>query len=136
MTSVQFRLDHVMVRVSDLGRSLRFYRDILGMEVLRYTEYEAGQFTNVFLRFANQSEAALELTYNWHQSEPYQVGNAFGHLALVVDDVVVAVDYLRQQGVHIKTAPKQMNHGQRIIAFVSDPDAYLIELLEPLSTAV
>ena len=129
---MQFSLDHVMLRVLDLDKSLAFYRDILGMKVLRHTEYESGRFTNVFLSFNENAESSLELTYNWDQKEPYEKGQAFGHLALMVNDIHKAVEKLAQSGVRIKTPPKQMNHGQRIIAFVFDPDDYLIELIEPI----
>lgn len=129
---IQFSLDHVMLRVLDLDKSLAFYRDILGMKVLRHTEYESGRFTNVFLSFNENAESSLELTYNWDQKEPYEKGQAFGHLALMVNDIHKAVEKLAQSGVRIKTPPKQMNHGQRIIAFVFDPDDYLIELIEPI----
>lgn len=132
-SEIQFGLDHVMLRVLDLERSLAFYRDILGMHVVRHTDYESGRFTNVFLSFDQSTQSSLELTWNWDQKEPYERGGAFGHLALMVQDVHQAVRYLEEQGVRIKTPPKQMNHGKRTIAFVFDPDEYLIELVEPLA---
>ena len=131
--NISYRLDHVMLRVMDLNRSLAFYRDTLGMQVLRQVDYEAGQFTNVFLSFDANTESSLELTYNWQQTEAYEKGRVFGHLALMVDDVHAAVAALEQAGVRIKTPPKQMAHGTRTIAFVLDPDDNLIELLEPLN---
>ena len=131
--NISYRLDHVMLRVMDLNRSLAFYRDTLGMQVLRQVDYEAGQFTNVFLSFDANTESSLELTYNWHQTEAYEKGRVFGHLALMVDDVHATVAALEQAGVRIKTPPKQMVHGTRTIAFVLDPDDNLIELLEPLA---
>ena len=131
--NISYRLDHVMLRVMDLNRSLAFYRDTLGMQVLRQVDYEAGQFTNVFLSFDTDTESSLELTYNWQQTEAYEKGRVFGHLALMVDDVHAAVAALEQAGVRIKTPPKQMAHGTRTIAFVLDPDDNLIELLEPLN---
>ena len=131
--NISYRLDHVMLRVMDLNRSLAFYRDTLGMQVLRQVDYDAGQFTNVFLSFDADTESSLELTYNWHQTEAYEKGRVFGHLALMVDDVHAAVAALEQAGVRIKTPPKQMAHGTRTIAFVLDPDDNLIELLEPLN---
>ena len=131
-SEIQFGLDHVMLRVLDLEKSLAFYRDILGMKVLRHTDYESGRFTNVFLSFNENTESSLELTYNWDQKDPYEKGQAFGHLALMVNDIHKAVEKLAESGVRIKTPPKQMNHGQRIIAFVFDPDEYLIELIEPI----
>ena len=131
--NISYRLDHVMLRVMDLNRSLAFYRDTLGMRVLRQVDYDAGQFTNVFLSFDADTESSLELTYNWQQTEAYEKGRVFGHLALMVDDVHAAVAALEQAGVRIKTPPKQMAHGTRTIAFVLDPDDNLIELLEPLN---
>ena len=131
--NISYRLDHVMLRVMDLNRSLAFYRDTLGMRVLRQVDYDAGQFTNVFLSFDTDTESSLELTYNWQQTEAYEKGRVFGHLALMVDDVHAAVAALEQAGVRIKTPPKQMAHGTRTIAFVLDPDDNLIELLEPLN---
>ena len=131
--NISYRLDHVMLRVMDLNRSLAFYRDTLGMQVLRQVDYEAGQFTNVFLSFDANTESSLELTYNWQQTEAYEKGRVFGHLALMVDDVHAPVAALEQAGVRIKTPPKQMVHGTRTIAFVLDPDDNLIELLEPLA---
>ena len=132
-TRISYRFDHVMLRVMDLNRSLAFYRDTLGMRVLRQVDYDAGQFTNVFLSFDADTESSLELTYNWQQTEAYEKGRVFGHLALMVDDVHAAVAALEQAGVRIKTPPKQMAHGTRTIAFVFDPDDNLIELLEPLN---
>ena len=131
--NISYRLDHVMLRVMDLNRSLAFYRDTLGMQVLRQVDYDAGQFTNVFLSFDANTESSLELTYNWQQTEAYEKGRVFGHLALMVDDVHATVAALEQAGVRIKTPPKQMVHGTRTIAFVLDPDDNLIELLEPLA---
>ena len=131
--NISYRLDHVMLRVMDLNRSLAFYRDTLGMQVLRQVDYEAGQFTNVFLSFDANTESSLELAYNWQQTEAYEKGRVFGHLALMVDDVHATVAALEQAGVRIKTPPKQMVHGTRTIAFVLDPDDNLIELLEPLA---
>ena len=132
-TRISYRFDHVMLRVMDLNRSLAFYRDTLGMRVLRQVDYKTGQFTNVFLSFDADTESSLELTYNWQQTEAYEKGRVFGHLALMVDDVHAAVAALEQAGVRIKTPPKQMAHGTRTIAFVLDPDDNLIELLEPLN---
>ena len=132
-TRMTYRFDHVMLRVMDLNRSLAFYRDTLGMQVVRQVDYETGQFTNVFLNFDADTESSLELTYNWQQTEAYEKGRVFGHLALMVDDVHATVAALEQAGVRIKTPPKQMVHGTRTIAFVLDPDDNLIELLEPLA---
>lgn len=128
-----FRFDHVMLRVQDLERSIGFYTQHFGMQVLRRTDYPGGKFTNAFLGYAPENAAtALELTWNWEREEPYAKGEAFGHLAFTVPDVRAAAAYLESRGVRIRTPPKQMAHGTRIIAFVLDPDDYLIELVEPL----
>lgn len=120
-----------MLRVLDQERALSFYRDILGMEITRQREYESGRFTNTFLAFPGET-TAIELTYNWDQKEPYSKGDNFGHLALMVDDVREACDYLESKGVTIRTPPKVMNHGTRMLAFVYDFEENLIELVEPL----
>lgn len=126
-----FSFNHIMLRVLDQDRALVFYRDILGMEITRQREYESGRFTNTFLAFPGES-TAVELTYNWDREEPYSKGENFGHLALMVDDVRETCAYLESKGVVIKTPPKIMNHGTRMLAFIYDFDDNLIELVEPL----
>lgn len=128
---MKFQLDHCMIRVRDLEKSLYFYRDILGMVVLRQQEYPDGKFTNVFLKFENGS--AIELTYNWERQINYELGDAWGHFALQVENVESAVNYLKNQGVIIKVPAKKMNYGNRMLAFILDPDGYSIELIEVLS---
>ncbi|AVL72165.1 lactoylglutathione lyase [Oligella urethralis] len=120
-----------MLRVLDLDNALKFYRDILGMEITRQREYEGGRFTNTFLSFPGE-EFAVELTYNWDRKEPYTKGENVGHFALMVDNVVETCGYLESQGVTIRTPPKVMNHGTRMLAFVYDFEDNLIELVEPL----
>mgnify|MGYP000998737037 CR=1 FL=1 len=125
---------HTMLSVRDLDESLRFWCDLLGLQEVRRSEHPQGRFTLVFLAAPGDAgRGQIELTWNWDQKEPYEKGGAFGHLALMVQDVHHAVRYLEEQGVRIKTPPKQMNHGKRTIAFVFDPDEYLIELVEPLA---
>ncbi len=131
LTNLGFSFNHIMLRVLDQERALSFYRDILGMEITRQREYESGRFTNTFLAFPGET-TAIELTYNWDQKEPYSKGDNFGHLALMVDDVREACDYLESKGVTIRTPPKVMNHGTRMLAFVYDFEENLIELVEPL----
>lgn len=131
LTNPGFSFNHIMLRVLDQERALSFYRDILGMEITRQREYESGRFTNTFLAFPGET-TAIELTYNWDQKEPYSKGDNFGHLALMVDDVREACDYLESKGVTIRTPPKVMNHGTRMLAFVYDFEENLIELVEPL----
>ncbi len=129
-----FRLDHTMLRVSDLDKSLDFYTRILGMKVLRKNDYPAGKFTNTFVGYQDEDAGpTLELTYNWDQSVPYDRGNAWGHIALKVSDVYAASDYLKAEGVEFTKLPSPMKNGTRIIAFIKDPDGYPIELNEPVS---
>ena len=128
-----FRLDHTMIRVKDLDRSLKFYTGILGMKIHRKTEYPQGRFTYTFIGYTDEDAGTnLELTYNWDQKEDYTKGNAWGHLALKVSDVYATSEYLKQQGVEFTKEPSSMKNGTRILAFIKDPDGYVIELNEPL----
>jgi lactoylglutathione lyase len=125
------RLLHTMIRVGDLDRSIRFYTDVLGMKLLRHKEYPDGKFTLAFLGYGDErNNTVLELTYNWGV-ESYDIGNAFGHLAIEVDDVYRAAERIREMGGEIIREPGPMNAGTTIIAFVKDPDGYEIELLAP-----
>ncbi|MDH3452120.1 MAG: lactoylglutathione lyase [Gammaproteobacteria bacterium] len=127
-----FRMAHTMIRVGDLDRSLDFYTRMPGMRLLRQSEYPDGKFTNVFVGYSDEAtDAVIELTYNWKQSEPYELGNGWGHLALEVPDVHATCEKLQREGVRITGAPGPMKHGTRVIAFIEDPDGYKIELLEP-----
>lgn len=131
---INFRLDHTMIRVANLEKSLDFYTRILGMKVLRNTDYPDGRFTNVFIGFGPENvTTTLELTHNWDQTEPYDKGKAYGHLAFNVDSVVAAMEYLESEGVTIRSPAKPMNHGTRMLGFVEDPDGYVIELNEPVN---
>ena len=128
-----FRLDHTMIRVKDLDRSLDFYTRILGMKIHRKTEYSEGRFTNTFVGYIGEDEGTnIELTYNWDQQENYNKGNGWGHLAIKVSDVYETSEYLKQQGVEFTKEPSPMKNGTRILAFIKDPDGYVIELNEPL----
>ncbi|HEX7644427.1 MAG TPA: VOC family protein [Burkholderiaceae bacterium] len=123
---------HTMVRVTDLEASLRFYRDALGLEVLRQREYPQGRFTLVFLAAPGDSEAQVELTYNW-EPETYTGGRNFGHLAYRVDDIYATCKRLQEHGVTINRPPRDGH-----MAFVRSPDNISIELLqagEPLEPA-
>lgn len=132
-TGSNYRLAHTMIRVSDLVKSLDFYTRLLGMRVLRQKEYPDGKFTNTFIGYGPEDSCTvIELTYNWEQGEPYDKGNAWGHLALEVPDVYATCTALEQEGVNIPRPAGPMKHGTRVIAFVEDPDGYKIELLEPL----
>jgi len=125
------RILHTMLRVGDLERSIAFYTEVLGMRLMRRKDYPDGEFTLAFLGYQEESEAtALELTHNWGVTH-YEMGNAYGHLALEVDDVYAAVDAIRARGGKIIREAGPMNAGNTIIAFVEDPDGYHIELLAP-----
>ncbi|MDH5231558.1 MAG: lactoylglutathione lyase [Gammaproteobacteria bacterium] len=123
------RILHTMIRVGDLEQSISFYTDVLGMKLLRQKEYPEGEFTLAFLGYGDESEnTVIELTYNWGVSQ-YEIGNAFGHLAIEVDDVYQATDEIRKRGGKIIRDAGPMNAGTTIIAFVEDPDGYQIELI-------
>jgi lactoylglutathione lyase len=133
MSESQYRLAHTMIRVRDLEKSLDFYTRILGMQVLRQKEYPGGKFTNTFVGYGpEETHPAIELTYNWDQEEPYDMGNGWGHVALEVPDVYAACEALQSSGAKITRPPGPMKNGTRVIAFVEDPDGYKVELLEPL----
>ena len=123
------RLLHTMIRVTNLDASLAFYTEVLGMKLLRKKDYPDGKFTLAFVGFGAESEqACLELTHNW-DTDQYEPGNAYGHVALEVDDVYKACDAIRERGGVITREPGPMKHGSTILAFVKDPDGYSIELL-------
>lgn len=125
------RILHTMLRVGDLDRSIHFYSEVLGMRLLRRKDYPDGKFTLAFLGYQDESEAAaLELTYNWGV-DSYEMGTAYGHIALEVEDVYKAAEAIRARGGKIIREPGPMNAGATIIAFVEDPDGYPIELLGP-----
>lgn len=124
------RILHTMIRVTDLEKSLHFYTEVLGMKLLRRKDYPEGKFTLAFVGFQEESEGAvIELTYNW-DTHAYDMGNAFGHIAIAVDDVYQACEKIRAAGGTISREPGPMKHGTIILAFVKDPDGYAIELLQ------
>ena len=123
------RFLHTMLRVGNLKESLDFYTEILGMQLLRQQEYPEGEFTLAFLGYGDEaSNTVLELTYNWGVDH-YDLGTAFGHIAIAVDDVYEATRIAREKGVKILRDAGPMNAGNTIIAFLEDPDGYPIELL-------
>lgn len=124
------RMLHTMLRVGDMQRSKAFYIDVLGMKLLREREFPEGEFTLTFLGYGEESDSTvLELTHNWGQSE-YDMGNAYGHIAIGVDDVYEACERIRTAGGNIVREAGPMAAGATVIAFVEDPDGYKIELLQ------
>ena len=129
------RLLHTMLRVGDLDRSLAFYTDVLGMRLLRRKDYPSGRFTLAFVGYGDEREhTVLELTHNW-DTDRYDLGDGFGHLALGVDDIHAVCDAIRAKGGRVVRAPGPMKHGTTVIAFVEDPDGYKVELIELSSRA-
>lgn len=125
------RILHTMLRVGDLDKSLHFYTEVLGMNLLRKRDYPEGKFTLAFVGYGDeQHDTVLELTYNW-DTHHYDLGNGFGHIAIEVDDVYEAVEKIRDKGGKVVREPGPMKHGNTILAFVEDPDGYKIELLSP-----
>jgi lactoylglutathione lyase len=121
---------HTMLRVGDLERSVGFYTGLLGMRELRRAEVPAGKYTLVFLGYGDEaSNTVLELTYNWGVDR-YDIGTAFGHLALGVPDVHATCERLRAAGAKVTREPGPVKFGTTVIAFIEDPDGYKIELIE------
>jgi lactoylglutathione lyase len=126
-----FRMLHTMIRVKDLDKSLDFYVNNLEMKVLRKTDFPGGKFTLAFVGYGDEKDnTVIELTHNWDQEEPYDLGNGFGHIALGVQDIYGICEKLESQGVNIPRPPGPMKHGTSVIAFIEDPDGYKIELIE------
>lgn len=123
------RLLHTMIRVGNLDRSIEFYTQVLGMELLRKNDYPDGKFTLAFLGYGPESEqTVLELTHNW-DTEAYDLGTGYGHIAIETDDVYAACAEIKRRGGTVVREPGPMKHGSTILAFVDDPDGYKIELL-------
>tara|TARA_B000000557_G_scaffold182036_1_gene148722 strand:+ start:130 stop:510 length:381 start_codon:yes stop_codon:yes gene_type:complete len=121
---------HTMIRVANLDRSIDFYTSIIGLKLVRKTDYPHGKFTLAFLSInSNDDEPFLELTYNW-DIEKYELGTAFGHIAIGVDDIYQICDEIKSKGGTITREPGPMKGSKSILAFVEDPDGYKIELLQ------
>jgi len=119
-----------MIRVNNLEESLKFYCDALGMKLLRNKDYPSGEFTLAFVGYGNEKDnTVIELTYNWGTSS-YELGNAFGHLAIGVDDIYKTCAELKTKGVKVVREPGPMKHGGAVIAFIEDPTGYKVELIE------
>jgi lactoylglutathione lyase len=119
-----------MLRVGNLQASIDFYTNIMGMELLRQSENKQYQYTLAFIGYGDESDTTvLELTYNWDKSA-YQMGDAFGHIAIAVDDIYALCKSIEQQGGDVYRQPGPVKGGTSVIAFVRDPDGYAIELIE------
>jgi lactoylglutathione lyase len=124
------RILHTMIRVAQLDRSIKFYTKVLGMRELRRNDYPDGRFTLAFVGYGSEADGAvIELTHNW-DTDSYELGTGFGHVAIGVDDIYAVCDTIRAVGGVITREPGPMKHGSTVIAFVQDPDGYKIELIE------
>lgn len=131
------RILHTMLRVGNLQRSIDFYTQVLGMQLIRQKDYPDGRFTLAFVGYGAESETAvLELTHNW-DTESYDLGNGFGHIAVEVDDAYQACEAVKRLGGKVTREAGPMKHGTTVIAFVEDPDGYKIEFIQkkPVSGA-
>jgi len=129
------RMLHTMLRVGDLERSLRFYTEVLGMQLLRRKDYPSGRFTLAFVGYGEESDhTVLELTHNW-DIDHYALGDGYGHIALGVDDIHATCAAIAEKGGRVVREPGPMKHGSTVIAFVEDPDGYKVELIQLASRA-
>ena len=124
------QLLHTMLRVGNLEESLKFYTEVLGMKLLRQKDYPDGKFTLAFVGYGDESDTTvLELTYNWGVTE-YNLGDAYGHIAIGVDDIYGTCEVIKARGGTVSREPGPMKHGSTVIAFVQDPDGYKVELIQ------
>lgn len=124
------QLLHTMLRVGNLEDSLKFYTEVLGMRLLRQKDYPDGKFTLAFVGYGDESDTTvLELTYNWGVTE-YNLGDAYGHIAIGVDDIYGTCEEIKARGGKVSREPGPMKHGSTVIAFVQDPDGYKVELIQ------
>lgn len=122
---------HTMIRVNDLDESIKFYTEVLGMNLISKTDYPEGKFTLVFVSYGtSKNDPCIELTYNYDKNS-YKLGDAFGHLAFGTSDVLGMCDKVRKSGQgKVTREPGPMKHGTTVIAFIEDPNGYKIELIE------
>ena len=124
------RILHTMLRVGDLQRSIDFYTNVLGMKLLRTSENPEYKYTLAFVGYGNNPDhAELELTYNWGVDK-YEMGSAYGHIAISADDIYKTCDQVRAAGGNITREPGPVKGGTTVIAFITDPDGYKVELIE------
>jgi lactoylglutathione lyase len=127
------RLLHTMLRVGNLERSLEFYQNVLNMQLLRRRDYPEGRFTLAFVGYGDEADhTVLELTHNW-DTESYDLGNAYGHIAIEVDNAYSACERVKEMGGKVVREAGPMKHGTTVIAFVEDPDGYKIEFIQKKS---
>ena len=127
------RILHTMLRVGNLQRAIDFYTDVLGMRLLRTSENTEYKYSLAFVGYeGNPAQAEIELTWNW-DTDHYELGTAYGHIALGVPDAVAACDRIRAAGGNVTREPGPVKGGKTVIAFVTDPDGYKIELIERAS---
>lgn len=121
---------HTMIRVNNLEESIRFYTELLGMNFIAKNDYPEGKFTLAFVGYGkSKDDSSIELTYNYGKHS-YNVGDAFGHIALATEDVYKTCEKLKAQGVKVTREPGPMKHGTTVIAFIEDPNGYKIELIQ------
>lgn len=124
------RMLHTMLRVGDLDRSIAFYTQVMGMKLLRQSENQAYKYTLAFVGYGDEADhTVLELTYNWGVDK-YEMGGAYGHIAIGVDDIYATCDRIKAAGGDVYREPGPVKGGNTVIAFVRDPDGYAIELIE------
>jgi len=129
------RILHTMLRVGNLDKSIAFYTDVLGMKLLRRNDYPGGKFTLAFVGYQDEMDGSvLELTYNWGVDK-YDIGNAYGHIAIEVEDAYKACEQVKQCGGKVISEAGPMQHGTTILAFIEDPDGYKIEFIQRKSRA-
>jgi lactoylglutathione lyase len=126
----QMRMLHTMLRVGDLDKSIDFYTNVLGMKLLRRSDYPDGKFTLAFVGYGDERDTTvLELTHNW-DTKSYDLGSGYGHIAIEVEDAYAACDAVKQKGGAVTREAGPMKHGKTVIAFVTDPDGYKIEFIQ------
>ena len=131
MPNFKARILHTMLRVKNLEKSIEFYTNNLGMSLLRKQKFESGRFTLAFVGYGSEeTDAVLELTFNWDEVSGYDLGKGYGHIALGVPDIYSTCKQLRDAGTKIIREPGPMKHGSTVIAFIEDPDGYQLELIE------